>query len=73
MGLYKTWTVDWTGLDWTMDWTMYWTMDSRLFEATWALFSAFFVIFRVLAIMLYVLNASGMERVHRLAKTTLIQ
>ena len=48
-------------------------MDSRLFEATWALFSAFFVVFRVLAIMLYVINASGMERVHRLAKTTLIQ
>ena len=25
-GLYNTWTLDWTGLDWTVDWTV----DSQL-------------------------------------------
>ena len=30
-GNYKTWTLDWTGLDWTLDWTGLWTgLDSGL-------------------------------------------
>ena len=39
-------------------------MDSRSFEATRPLFSAFSVIFSCLAIMLSAISASGMERVH---------
>ena len=39
-------------------------MDSWSFKATQPLFSAVFVIFSFLAIMLSAVSASGMERVH---------
>ena len=48
-GLYKTWTLDWTGLDSGLDWTLDWTMDSQLFETIWALISAFLSDFGYLA------------------------